>query len=91
MFRLVRLLFGCCFHKRFSFPMDFNTTHHAALAGPLSSVHTYVCCLECGKEFQYDWDHMTLVEGNKRHGLVDLRPANASGSNSRPRRNSHRR
>jgi len=56
---LYDLLFGCT-HKRCSFPMTVRgrlrrTTPAASVTG------TYVVCLDCGKEFPYDWNEMRLV------------------------------
>jgi len=55
-------LFGCT-HRRTTFPMTrgrklpgahaFQTTPHA---------HMYVVCLDCGKEFSYDWRSMRVGE-----------------------------
>ena len=55
------MLFGC-WHRNYSFPIsakNANNTHpHAALL-----TGTYVVCLDCGKEFPYDWDHMKILSG----------------------------
>ena len=52
------LVFGCS-HKRCSFPITvrgkLRRTEAASVTG------TYVVCLECGKEFPYDWEEMKLV------------------------------
>ncbi|HKW76630.1 MAG TPA: hypothetical protein VJN64_13960 [Terriglobales bacterium] len=59
MANLLDILFGCT-HKRFSFPMTRRPgqrhSHAASLTG------TYVACLDCGKEFPYDWQEMKVVE-----------------------------
>jgi hypothetical protein len=41
---ILRWLFGCR-HERYTFPQTAGVT-------------TYVCCLDCGKEFFYSWDEM---------------------------------
>jgi len=50
--------FGCS-HKHCSFPITvrgkLRRTEAASVTG------TYVVCLECGKEFPYDWEEMRLV------------------------------
>jgi hypothetical protein len=56
---LYDVLFGCS-HKRCSFPMTVRgklrrNTPAASVTG------TYVVCLDCGKEFPYDWNQMRLV------------------------------
>jgi hypothetical protein len=55
---LFDLVFGCS-HKRCSFPM---TTRGAKRRTPAASLTgTYVVCLDCGKEFPYDWKTMKMV------------------------------
>jgi hypothetical protein len=53
------MLFGC-WHKNYSFPMttkkaNKNHSHAASVTG------TYVVCLDCGKEFPYDWNQMKVL------------------------------
>ena len=47
------LLFGCR-HRRTTFPL---TPAKKDGSGP---AQTYVVCLECGKQFIYDWEQMRL-------------------------------
>lgn len=55
---LVDVLFGCS-HKRYTFPITAKgAARHTAAA---SATGTYVVCLDCGKEFAYDWDQMKVV------------------------------
>jgi len=55
---LFELVFGCS-HKRCSFPMS---TRGAKRRSPAASVTgTYVVCLDCGKEFPYDWKAMKVL------------------------------
>lgn len=53
------VLFGCG-HQRTTFPM----TPRRRVAGTLpvagSTSGTYVACLDCGKEFAYDWKSMSI-------------------------------
>ena len=56
---IVDMLFGC-WHKNLSFPItkkrgQRNPSAAAAVTG------TYVVCLECGREFPYDWETMKIV------------------------------
>lgn len=53
---LIGSLFGCS-HKRTSFPLTpgRSTPGHARTG-------TYVACLDCGKEFAYDWQTMRIGE-----------------------------
>jgi hypothetical protein len=53
------MLFGC-WHKNYSFPITAKKgnglrSQAARLTG------TYVVCLDCGKEFPYDWNHMKVL------------------------------
>lgn len=53
--RLFDLLFGC-HHKNRSFPITAKTK------SPASRVTgTYVVCLDCGREFPYNWHSMKLL------------------------------
>lgn len=56
MFRFVDALFGCA-HRHCTFPRT------ARKAGSNST--TYVVCLDCGKEFPYDWQEMKIVMPTK--------------------------
>ena len=53
---LIGSFFGCS-HKRTTFPM----TPGRSTAGQGRN-GTYVACLDCGKEFSYDWKTMQLGE-----------------------------
>lgn len=55
MFRFVRALFGCP-HQRCTFPI---TPSQCLREGAEAHARpTYVVCLDCGKEFAYDWQQM---------------------------------
>ena len=57
MFNLFDMLFGCT-HANYSFPITAKGTHrNIAAAIPTG---TYVVCLDCGKEFSYDWSEMRV-------------------------------
>ncbi len=53
---LLDVLFGCP-HKKYTFPM--SNKHGCSEAG--AHTGTYVVCLDCGKEFAYDWRQMKIV------------------------------
>ena len=58
MSRLVDALFGCP-HKHCTFPI---TTKSGRLhTDGLMTVATYIVCLDCGKEFPYDWQKMKVI------------------------------
>ena len=57
MSKLLDALFGCR-HERCTFPITARSTHpHAGQ----SASPTYIVCLDCGKEFAYDWQKMKVV------------------------------
>lgn len=56
---LFDVLFGC-HHKNFSFPITKKPGQRASAAAALTG--TYVACLDCGKEFPYDWHEMKVIE-----------------------------
>jgi hypothetical protein len=56
------MLFGC-WHKRYSFPI--TTKKGSAPPNEAARVTgTYVVCLDCGKEFPYDWSRMKVVSAH---------------------------
>jgi hypothetical protein len=56
---LVTRLFGC-HHRRKSFPITPK-------AEELTTTPTYVTCLDCGAEFEYDWGAMRLGRARLSH------------------------
>ena len=59
MTNLIDMLFGCR-HKQVSFPMTSKRGSRRSAAASLTG--TYVVCLECGKEFPYDWSGMKIID-----------------------------
>ncbi len=55
----IDLMFGCS-HKRLGFPITVRGANRRR-SQAASVTGTYVVCLECGKEFPYDWNQMKLV------------------------------
>lgn len=56
--KLVDAVFGCR-HARYSFPVTIRQAKRRPEAADLTG--TYVACLDCGKEFPYDWQEMKVV------------------------------
>lgn len=52
-----------CAHKRTTFPITMN---RIKLSAPLVPGVAYVCCLDCGQEFLYDWATMRRGEPFRR-------------------------
>jgi len=61
---LLEALFGCR-HARYSFPVTVRRSKRRPEAAVLTG--TYVVCLDCGKEFAYDWQEMTVITSPERH------------------------
>ena len=58
---VLNALFGCS-HRQTSFPMTpsrRNVLPGSNFSGPKRS-GTYVVCLDCGKELEYDWKEMRM-------------------------------
>jgi predicted transcriptional regulator len=67
--RILDALFGCG-HKHYTFPMTIKKGRRSAAA---SVTGTYVVCLDCGKEFPYDWKQMRIVNPHgERVGVPSL-------------------
>jgi hypothetical protein len=60
MSKLFDAMFGCR-HPRYSFPVTVRGTARPQ-AGALTG--TYVACLDCGREFPYDWQEMKVIDSS---------------------------
>jgi hypothetical protein len=58
MANLIEKLLGCR-HRKCSFPITLKIKERKPDAAYLT--RTYVVCLECGKEFPYDWSRMRAL------------------------------
>jgi len=68
--KLIDAVFGCR-HARYSFPITVRAGSRRTPAAQRTG--TYVACLDCGKEFDYDWQEMKIVGSQAReaaHSLV---------------------
>ncbi len=61
MSKLFDVLFGCP-HKRYTFPLTAKAGQRRSQAAAVTG--TYVVCLDCGREFPYDWHQMKLVSAS---------------------------
>ena len=67
--KLMDAMFGCR-HARYSFPITIRSgSGRAAVA---RRTGTYVACLDCGKEFRYDWQEMKIVGSQARDAAPSL-------------------
>lgn len=51
-------IFGC-WHTRYSFPLSLRSGCRGSKAACLTGI--YVVCLNCGREFPYDWAEMKVI------------------------------
>ena len=56
---ILNTLFGCA-HHRTTFPL--TPSRRGTAFSPASRNQAYVVCLDCGKEFAYDWQEMRVGE-----------------------------
>jgi len=55
--KIINILFGC-WHLNLSFPITARASRRGVAAATMG---TYVVCLDCGREFAYDWNEMKIV------------------------------
>jgi hypothetical protein len=69
--KLFDAFFGC-WHSHYSFPITIRPGSRRSQAASLTG--TYVVCLDCGKEFPYDWKTMKLLTSSThdRHPVRSL-------------------
>jgi hypothetical protein len=60
-------LFGC-WHKRTTFPLTSRRGQRRSEAA--SRTGTYVVCLDCGREFAYDWQKMRVMPSRKQEAFA---------------------
>ena len=73
--KLLDAMFGCR-HVRYSFPITVRAGSRRTATTRRTG--TYVACLDCGKEFAYDWQKMKIVDSGSRepvHSLVTKQAA----------------
>lgn len=63
--KLLDTIFGC-WHNHYSFPITVRKGARRSKAASLTG--TYVVCLDCGKEFPYDWQEMKVVDATSQAG-----------------------
>ncbi len=75
MANLLDLLFGCS-HRNYTFPQTMKPGQRRRMT---SATNTYVVCLDCGKEFPYDWKQMRIVaNAPAAHGVPSMAEATES-------------
>ena len=63
---LFNSIFGCA-HKRTTFPL--TPTKRSQLTSEGTRKGTYVVCLDCGREFDYNWKEMRVGDAVVQSGL----------------------
>ncbi|MBV9573425.1 MAG: hypothetical protein JOY93_05180 [Acidobacteriales bacterium] len=56
--KLLDTFFGCS-HSRYSFPITLRSKSLRRVGSSINGA--YVVCLDCGKEFPYDWKQMRVM------------------------------
>jgi hypothetical protein len=62
--KVIDAFFGC-WHSNYSFPLTVRPGFRRNSAASLTG--TYVVCLDCGKEFPYDWREMKVIGSPAEH------------------------
>ena len=68
---LMDLLFGCT-HRNYTFPMTAKQGKPRPEVARVTG--TWVACLDCGKEFAYDWKEMKIVSATPEHVVAANAP-----------------
>jgi hypothetical protein len=83
---LLESLFGCS-HRTTTFPLTLTRDLAGRCAVFSGNRHgAYVACLDCGKEFEYDWHAMRIrdpITPVRIPAQVSLSPGNRQNSASR--------
>lgn len=62
--KFVDAVFGCR-HSHYSFPVSVRRATRRPQAAAMTGM--YVVCLDCGKEFGYDWQEMKVITSPEEH------------------------
>jgi len=77
---LMDMLFGC-WHSNYSFPISAKRGERKSRSAMQTG--TYVVCLDCGKEFPYDWSTMKVVAAEKEYQVpLEVSPVMAEVGSS---------
>jgi hypothetical protein len=68
---IMDMLFGC-WHTNYSFPITQKRGQRRNPAAQATG--TYIVCLDCGKEFAYDWKTMKVVNPQREQKPMELEP-----------------
>jgi translation initiation factor 2 beta subunit (eIF-2beta)/eIF-5 len=65
MSKLINALFGCP-HSHCTLPITVPRSRKPDAKDVAERRNTYIVCLDCGKEFPYDWEQMKVVPSTSR-------------------------
>lgn len=71
-------LWFLCSHKRTTFPITLPERARKVAPARAAAPHTYMTCLDCGKEIPYSWEQMKVLP--RRQQL--LKPAASQSSSA---------
>jgi len=69
----INSLFGCS-HQRTTFPLTPARRNGGFPAPGANRNGTYVVCLDCGKEFAYNWNQMQVGEQVQERVAAEVQP-----------------
>jgi RNA polymerase subunit RPABC4/transcription elongation factor Spt4 len=75
---VIDMLFGC-WHRNYSFPITAKKGG-APQCEAARVTGTYVVCLDCGKEFPYDWSHMKVLTESETAAWAKTAPVAAEST-----------
>ncbi|HMK28848.1 MAG TPA: hypothetical protein VK473_04120 [Terriglobales bacterium] len=75
--RLLDSFFGC-WHRNYCFPISVRAGQRRTGAAALTG--TYVVCLDCGREFPYDWNQLKVVSPSHKPAAGIAEPVQSYAS-----------
>jgi hypothetical protein len=70
MAKIFDTLFGC-WHSNYTFPITARRgSNRNNFTTPVPRNGTYVVCLDCGKEFPYDWKAMKIISPSEERARL---------------------
>lgn len=76
---ILQSVFGCA-HRRTTFPLTPVRRTQAIWAPAVGRTDTYVVCLDCGREFAYNWKEMRV--GQPVHSAEGSVTAHSEGAHT---------
>jgi len=67
--KMLDAMFGCR-HSHYSFPLTVRGGSRRSMTAGRTG--TYVVCLDCGREFSYDWQEMRIAKAQPKETARSL-------------------